>query len=97
MVGLPGAVVIDRLIVNHAPRGDDHPAEPRGGLAHRYSLQHSQTNISVKAVLDGLLPVERNLTGGMNCHRFSFLVNKNPQRRSSVHQSERLVLTTVES
>ena len=77
MMGLPGAVVIDRLVVNHAPGGpimfggDDHPAEPRGGLVHWYSLQYSQTNISVKAILD---PMYGDRGRGLNSYTLFFFI-----------------------
>ena len=91
MMGLPGAVVIDRLVVNHASGGpimfggDDHPAEPRGGLVHWYSLQHSQMNISVKAVLHLLGPVYGDRGRGVNSYWCDSLVHEQPHRRAVLH------------
>ena len=103
MVGLTRSVFVEVGVVHHPPRravslgSYHHPGGPGDGIIDWDSLQDAETNISVKAVLDGLLPVKGNLTWGVNCHWFGFLVNKHSQRRGSVHQSERLVLATIES
>ena len=102
MMGLPGAVVIDRLVVNHTPGGpimfggDDHPAEPRGGLVHWYSLQHSQTNISVKAVLHLLGPVYGDRGRGVNSYWCDSFDHEQPHRRAVLHQRKGLVFTGIE-
>ena len=75
---------------------DHHPAAPSDGIIHRDLLQDAETDISVQAVLDGLLPVERDLTGSVDSHRPSLLVNKDPERRGAVHQVEGLVLADIE-
>ena len=102
VVSLTRSVFVEVGVVHHPPWGavslrcNYHTAGPGDGVVDWDSLQDTETNISVKAILDGLLPVERNLTGRVNCHWFGFLVYKHSQRRSAVHQSERLVLATVE-
>ena len=75
---------------------DHHPAAPSDGIVHRDLLQDAEADISVQTVLDGLLPVKRDLTGSVDSHRPSLLVNKDPERRGAVHQVEGLVLADIE-
>ena len=68
VVSLTRSVFVEVGVVHHPPRGavrlrcDYHSGTPGDGVIDWDSLQDAETNISVKAVLDGLLPVERNLT-----------------------------------
>ena len=75
---------------------DDHPAAPGDRSVDRDFLQDTKADISVQALLDSLLPVERNLAGTVNSSRPGLLVNEDPERRGAVHQVEGLVLADIE-
>ena len=75
---------------------DDHPAAPGDWSVDRNFLQDTKPDISVQTVLDCFLPVKRNLAGSVISNGPSLLVNKDPERRRTVHQVERLVLTDIE-
>ena len=100
---LSGGVFVEASVVNNTARGavmfcrDHHPATPRDWSVDRNFLQNTQPDVSVEAVLDSLLPVERNLAGTVNGDRLGLLVNEDPERRGAVHQMERLVFTDIES
>ena len=99
---LSGGVFVEASVVNNTARGAvmfcsyHHAAAPADGGVDWDFLQDAQPDVSVEAVLDSLLPVERNLTGTVNSSRPSLLVNEDPERRRAVHQAEGLVLTDVE-
>ena len=99
---LSGGVFVEASVVNNTARGavmfrrDHHPAAPADWSVDGNFLQDTQPDVSVEAVLDSLLPVERNLTGTVDSSRPSLLVNEDPERRRAVHQAEGLVLTDVE-
>ena len=102
VVSLSRSVSVESRVVYNTARGtvmlgcDHHPTAPSDGVVHRDLLQNTGTDISVKTVLDRLLPVERDLTGSVDSHGPSLLVNKDPERRGVVHQVEGLVLTDIE-
>ena len=75
VVSLARCVLVQTSVVHHTAGGpvrlgsDHHSGAPGDRIVDRDSLQDSQTNISVQTVLHLLLPVERNLTGRVNCNR----------------------------
>ena len=103
MVSLARSVSVESCIGYNTARGtvmlgcDHHPTAPSDGVIHRDLLQDTETDISVQAVLDRLLPVERDLTGSVDSHGLSLLVNKDPERRGAIHQAKGLVLADIES
>ena len=102
MVSLARSVTIEGSVVDNSPRAaiklgsDDHSAAPSHWVIDRNLLEDPQTDVTVQAFLDGLLPVEGHLTGCVDCHRAGCLVSKDPKRRRVLHEAERLMLATVE-
>ena len=103
MVSLSRSMFVEAGVVHHTARRavmfgrDDHPAAPGDRSVDRNFLQDTEADVSVQALLDSLLPVERNLAGTVNSSRSGLLVNEDPERRGAVHQMERLVFTDIES
>ena len=81
VVGLPGAMCIDRAIVYTAAhraiclRGANHPARPFSWCVWGYFFNNAQAAVSVQACFDWPLPVERDWTGGVASNWCSFRVD----------------------
>ena len=103
VVSLARSVTIEGSVINNSPwtaiklGSDDHPAAPSHWVIDRDLLEDTQANVTVQTLLDGLLPVEGHLAGGVDGHRCGLLVSKDPKGRRVLHESERLMLATVES
>ena len=102
VVSLSRSVFVQSSVVNNTARGavmfgcDHHPAAPGDWSVDWNFLQNTKPDISVQTVLHSFLPVKRNLAGTVNSSGPSLLVNKDPERRRTVHQVKRLVLTDIE-
>ena len=102
MEGLSRGVLVKSCVVYYSSWGsivfscNDHAAAPRDRIINSYFLQDAQADISVQSIFNWLLPVKRDLTGSVDSHRPSLLVNKDPERRGAVHQVEGLVLADIE-
>ena len=101
VVGLARAAGIDSLEVDSAsgiPIGlsrDNHSALPPHRSIHWNSFYHPKSYISVEAVQDSLLPVERHCARGVYCSRTGIGVNMELKGRTALEERERLVLTNV--
>ena len=60
---LAGGVFIEGSVVNNPPRAaiqfrcDDHPGAPGDRGVDRDLLQHTETDVAIKSILDCFLPV----------------------------------------
>ena len=102
MVGLPGAVVIDGLVVDDSSgrsimlRGYDHPTEPAGGLIDRHSLQYAEPDVPVQPGLHLVGPVYGDGGRGVHSHWLGRLVHEQPHGWAVLHEGERLPLAYIE-
>ena len=102
VVSLSWSMFVYCSIINHSSwrtirfGSNHHPAAPGDWIIDWNSLQHTKPDISVKSFLDSIFPVEWDLAGTMDCNWFGIIINKYPQWWTIFHESEWLVLTTVE-
>ena len=81
VVGLPGAMSVDRSIVYTAThraicfRGANHPATPWSWSVRWYLFNNAQAAVTVQACFDWPLPMERDWAGGVASNWFRFRVN----------------------
>ena len=102
VVCLPGTVIIHCLEIHNPPGApvmfwsNYHPATPCGGCVDWNTLQDSKTNISVWTLLYLGLPVLWNCSWSMHGDRLGFLVNKEPEGGTTLHEREGLMLAGIE-
>ena len=91
VVSLTGSMFVEGSIINNSPWtaikfwSDDHSAAPCHWVINRDLLEDTQTDITVQAILDLLLPMEGNLAWGVHCHGSGPLLHKEAERRRVLH------------
>ena len=102
-MGLPGAVVINRLVVYHSSwgpimlGGDDHTGTPAGGLVHRHSLQHTEPDVPIQPGLHLVGPVYGDGGGGVHGYWLGILVHEQPHGWAVLHEGKGLPFAYIES
>ena len=103
MMCLSWGMFIQSSVVHHSPGASirfwsyHHPAAPGDRVIDWNTLQYTKSDISVKAFLDSIFPVKRDLAGTVNSNWLGIIINKYSERRTVLHQSEWLVFTTIKS
>ena len=102
MVGLPGAVIINGLVVNDPPGGpvmlggDHHAGAPAGGLVHGDPLYYTEPDVSVQPSFHLVGPVDGYGGWGVDSHGPGLPVHEQLQWGAVLHEGERLPLTHIE-
>ena len=101
MVGLPGAVIINGLVVNDPPGGpvvlggDHHAGAPAGGLVHGDPLDDTEADVSVQSSFHLVSPVDGYGGWGVDSHGSGLLVHEQFHGGTVLHEGERLSLAHI--